>query len=374
VRERKGAVLVTDGGAAGSRDCLAAVRALHAAGYEVDVTVSEGTSRQAVSRHVRSRHAIPGVNESAYPAEVARIAAAGAYVTVLPVSEASLMALSTHLPLIAELGDKDGLAEAASRAGLAVPESRTFASADDLLSEASSIDYPVAVKPLVRTFTAFRAGSGKDLDRVGAVSGPVMVQPWIEGELSAVSGVMWKGRLVASCHERWLRVWPWPAGLACAAVTTEPDPVLEAGMERLLEGYDGIFCAQLVGGHLFDLNLRIHSSHSLAVAAGANLLAIYCDLLRGVRVAELRARPGHFYRWLEGDVRHVLTAWRSHRVTTLGALSALRPRTGAAHSTESLTDPAPMLVRLLYGAARTHLSEDERRGSGVAHGAERLLS
>ncbi|CAN5569817.1 MAG: hypothetical protein ACR2MC_08180 [Actinomycetota bacterium] len=372
--EGKGAVLVTDGGAAGSRDCLAAVRALHAAGYEVDVTVSEGTSRQAVSRHVRSRHAIPGVNEPAYPAEVARIAAAGGHVTVLPVSEASLMALSSHLPLIAELGDKDGLAEAASRAGLAVPESRTFASVDDLLSEASSVDFPVAVKPLVRTFTAFRAGSAEDLDRVRAVSGPVMVQPWIEGELRAVSGVIWKGRLIASCHERWLRVWPWPAGLACAAVTTQPDPVLEAAMERLLEGYDGIFCAQLVGGRLFDLNLRIHSSHSLAVAAGANLLAIYCDLLRGVRVAELRARPGHFYRWLEGDVRHVLKAWRSHRVTALGALTALRPRMGAAHSTESLTDPAPMLVRLLYGAARTHLSEDERRGSGVAHGAERLLS
>jgi hypothetical protein len=374
VGERKGAVLVTDGGAAGSRDCLAAVRALHAAGYEVDVTVSEGTSRQAVSRHVRSRHAIPSVNDPAYPAEVERIAAAGGYVTVLPVSEASLIALSSHLPLIAELGDKEGLAQAASRAGLTVPESRTFASVDEMLSEASSLDYPVAVKPLVRTFTAFRAGSAKDLDRVRAVSGPVMVQPWIEGELRAVSGVMWKGRLVVSCHERWLRVWPWPAGLACAAVTTQPDPVLEAAMERLLEGYDGIFCAQLVGGRLFDLNLRIHSSHSLAVVAGANLVAIYCDLLRGARVAELRARPGHFYRWLEGDVRHVLKAWRSHRMTALDALMALRPRTGAAHSTESLTDPAPMLVRLLYGAARTHLSEDERRGSGMAHGAERLLS
>ena len=371
--ESKGAVLVTDGGAAGSRDCLAAVRALHEAGYAVDVTVSEGTSRQAASRYVRSRHAIPGVNDPAYPSEVERIAASGGYVTVLPVSEASLVALSSHLPVIAELGDKDGLAEAALRAGMKVPDSRTFSSAVELLSASSSLDYPVAVKPLVRTFTAFRAGSAKDLDRVRAASGEVMVQPWIEGELRALSGVMWKGRLVACCYERWLRMWPWPAGLASAAVTTEPDPVLEASMERLMDGYEGIFCAQLVGGYLFDLNLRIHSSHSLAVAAGANLVAIYCDLLRGARVAELRARPGHFYRWLEGDVRHVLKAWRSHRMTTLDALTALRPRAGAAHSTESLTDPAPMLVRLLYGAARTHLSVDARRGSGVAHGAERLL-
>lgn len=371
--EKKGAVLVTDGGAAGSRDCLAAVRALHAASYEVDVTVSEGTSRQALSRFVRARHAIPGVNDPSYPSRVERLAASGGYVMVLPVSEASLMALSSHIPLVAELGDKDGLAAAASKAGLPVPKSRTFASAAELLSVTSSLDYPVAVKPLVRTFTAYKANSAKDFHRLSASSGPVMVQPWIEGELRALSGVMWKGRLIASCHERWLRVWPWPAGLACAAVTTAPDPDLEASLERLLEGYEGIFCAQLVGGHLFDLNLRIHSSHSLAVTAGANLVAIYCDLLRGARVAELRARPGHFYRWLEGDVRHVLNAWSSHRMSAFGALAALRPRAGTAHSTESLTDPAPMLVRLLYGAARTHLSEAERRGSGVAPGAERLL-
>jgi predicted ATP-grasp superfamily ATP-dependent carboligase len=373
MREHKGAVLVTDGGAAGSRDCIAAVRALHAASYEVDVTISEGTSRQAVSRYVRSRHQIPGVNDRAYPSEVERIAASGGYVTILPVSEASLRALSSHVPLVAELSDKDWLERAASRAGLAVPESRSFSSVAELLSASPSLSYPVAVKPLVRTFTAFRAGGAKDLDRVRAASGPVMVQPWIEGELRALSGIMWKGRLVASCHERWLRVWPWPAGLACAAVTTGSDPALEASIERLLAGYEGIFCAQLVSGHLFDLNLRIHSSHSLAVAAGANLVAIYCDLLRGASVPELRARPGHFYRWLEGDLRHVLKAWRSHRMTARDALGALRPRAGAAHSTESITDPAPMLVRLLYGAARTHLSEEERRGLGVAHGAERLL-
>jgi hypothetical protein len=371
---RKGAVLVSDGGAAGSRDCLAAVRGLHAGGYEVDVTVSRGTSRQAVSRYVRARYPTPGVDDAAYPSEVRRIAATGGYVTVVAASEASLMALYGDHPVVARLSDKEGLAAAASEAGLRVPAARTFASAEELLAAASTLAYPAAVKPLVRTFTAFRASSAAELERARRGRGPVMVQPWIEGDVRAVSGVMWRDRLLAACHERWLRLWPWPAGLASAAVTITPDVNLERGLERLLHGYEGIFCAQLVGDHLFDLNLRIHSAHPLSVAAGVNSVALYCDLLRGIPVPEQRARPGHFYRWLEGDVRHVLRAWQSGRMTAPQLVAALRPRWGAAHSIESLSDPTPMLVRLLYGASRTHMTEDERRGTGVSHGAERLLN
>jgi hypothetical protein len=110
------------------------------------------------------------------------------------------------------------------------------------------------------------------------------------------------------------------------------------------------------------------------VAAGVNSVALHCDLLRGIPVPEQRARPGHFYRWLEGDVRHMLKAWQSGRMSAPQVVAALRPRWGAAHSIESLADPTPMLVRLSYGASRRHMSEDERRGTGVSHGAQRLLN
>lgn len=40
-----------------------------------------------------------------------------------------------------------------------------------------------------------------------------------------------------------------------------------------LAGHEGHCCAQFVGAYLIDLNLRIHSSHSRAMAAGANLVA-----------------------------------------------------------------------------------------------------
>jgi hypothetical protein len=174
---------------------------------------------------------------------------------------------------------------------------------------------------------------------------------------------MWKGRLVAAVHERWLRIWPPRAGLASAAETAAPDLALEARLIELMEGYDGIFCAQLAGPYLFDLNLRVHSSHPLGVAAGVNLVALYCDLLREAEVPDetLRPRTGAFYRWLEGDVRHLAKSLTSKETTLGSAAISLRPRRHAAHSTESLRDPGPMVSRLLYAASRVHLSEATRK-------------
>ncbi|CAN5700826.1 hypothetical protein BH24ACT26_BH24ACT26_04880 [soil metagenome] len=353
----RGWVLVTDGGTGGSRDSLAAVRALTAGGYRAAITVS-GAPGPTPSRHAARRVTMPVVSDPAYASAVRRAAASGNYVTVVPTSEASLTALGVALP---QLLDKVGLAREAARVGLQVPPQRSFGSTQELLDAAGELDFPAIVKPTTRRYLAFQAPSPDALRRAPLDGGPAVVQPFLTEGLRAVSGVMWRGRLVAAVHERWLRIWPYPCGLASAAETTAPDGQLEDRIAALLQGYDGIFCAQLAGPYLFDLNLRIHSSHPLAVAAGVNLLALFCDLSRGRRVPVARAAPGFFYRWLEGDLRHVLGAVRSRRMSAAAALGALRPRPGAAHSTESLTDPVPMLSRLWYGTRRAHLTEAERR-------------
>ncbi|MGH2678726.1 MAG: hypothetical protein ACRDHB_10260, partial [Actinomycetota bacterium] len=108
-----------------------------------------------------------------------------------------------------------------------------------------------------------------------------MVQPFLDEPLRAVSGVMWREELIAAAHERWIRIWPRDCGLASAAVTVEPEADLEDRLTRLLQGYEGLFCVQLAGPHLLDVNLRVHSSLPLGIAAGVNMVAIYCDLLRG---------------------------------------------------------------------------------------------
>ncbi len=353
-------MLVTDGGHGGSRDCVAAVRALASGGYPTTVTVSPGTSLGAVSRYSRKRIPVPRADASGYAEAVRSEMAGNDYLAVVPASEASLLALGVSVP---HLTDKASLNQAAEAAGIDVPSSRVFSSGRDLLAAAATLDYPVAVKPAVRTFSAYRAQSPSDLERLSATEGSVVAQPWLSDGLHAISGVMWKGRLHAAVHERWLRIWPWPCGLTSAAVTIEADDAAERRLETLLEGYEGIFCAQFSGPYLFDLNLRVHSTHSLAVAAGVNLLALYCDLLSGRSSPSMRAAPGHFYRWLEGDVRAVAEAVRTGRISPAAALTALRPRPRAAHSIESVKDPAPMLARLRWALGRARLSRDQLPGA-----------
>jgi predicted ATP-grasp superfamily ATP-dependent carboligase len=361
----RGSVLVTDGGSGGSRDALAAVRALHAAGYRVAVTTS-GAGGPRPSRRALRRVAVPPVSSPAYVDAVRAELAETGHVTVVPASEASLAALGVRVP---HLLDKMRVADAARAVGLEVPPQRAFADTAALLAAGAELDFPVVVKPRTRRYLAFRADQRADLDRAPADGGPLVVQPFVTEPLHAVSGVLWEGRLVAAAHERWLRIWPYPCGLACAAETTRVDVVAEERLVALVGGHDGIFCAQFAGPHLLDVNLRIHSSHPLAVAAGANLVALWCDLVAGRPVRETRARPGFFYRWLEGDLRHVAQEARTGRMTVPEALAALRPRRGAAHSTESLADPGPLLSRLWYSARRVHLGPERRSlGSPAARG------
>lgn len=353
-------VLVTDGGHGGSRDCIAAVRALHSAGYSSVVTVSEGTSRASVSRYSERRVRVPHVNEPGYAQAVERELQTHPYLLVLPASEASLLALggpNLHLT------DKAELEAAAAEAGIEVPSSEVFAGWSDVLARADDLRYPIVVKPTVRTFSAARVNSRTQLSDVQAGEGEILVQEWINDQLHAVSGVIWEGQLIAATFERWLRIWPVGCGLASAAITTSPDPELEERLVRLLGDYQGIFCAQFAGSRLIDLNLRIHSSHPLAVKAGANHLAAYCDLRNGMTVPRTRGEAGWFYRWLEGDLRHLADGFRSKRMSPAAVGRALMPRRGAAHSIESLRDPAPLLTRLAYAGGRVRMSPEQRKRS-----------
>lgn len=346
-------VLVTDGGHGGSRDCIVAVRALHASGYSPVVTVSQGTSRASVSRYSMQRVHVPHVNEPGYAEAIDRELGKRSYLLVLPTSEASLLALGG--PSV-DLADKSKLEEAAAEAGIDVPTSHLFAGWNDVLAQADDLRYPVVIKPTIRTFSAVRVNASNELSDLPVGEGEILVQEWINDPLHAVSGVMWRGRLIAATFERWLRIWPVDCGLASAAVTTSPDPDLEEKLVRLLGEYQGIFCAQFAGTRLIDLNLRIHSSHPLAVKAGCNLVAIYCDLLNGMAVPLTRGKSGCFYRWLEGDIRHVAAGYRSKTIGLAAAVRALMPRRGAAHSIESLRDPAPLLARLAFAGTRIRIA------------------
>ena len=352
VRSRP-AVLVTDGGNGQNRSALAAVRALAAGGYRPVVTVSGSGSLAAASRHCAGVVRVPKVESAQYSVAVRDEVDRSEYLDVMAASDAALVALD--LPG-ADLVDKSRLGRRAAAVGLPLPRERIWPSWDALLAAARELDYPVVVKPALRTCSGQppvrRVTSRGHLLRLEQVRGPVVVQAWVSGPMTAVCGLVRDGRLVCVAHQRYLRTWPVDAGVACALETVPGDVDREERLVALLHGYDGLFQAQFLGPHLVDLNPRVYGSLPLAVAAGVNLPARHCDLVLGRAVPFARARPGATYRWVEGDVRHLGRAWQRGDLDLWRCARALRPRRATAHSTESLRDPGPLLARLRFVLSR----------------------
>lgn len=347
----KGWVLVTDGGTGPTRDrdSVAAVRALAEGGYHVALTVSGTKSLASKSRFCERRVQVPPATDAGYVAAVRAELEGGTYVTALPTSETALLALSGDRT---DITNKVELATTARAAGLECPPMKLFDSFDALLAEEEGLNFPIVIKPTVRTFYAFVARGPSDIRRDDREDGPLVVQPYIPDANTAVSGVIWNSEIVAAVHERWLRIYPSPCGLPSASITVEPDEELELRLARLLENYNGIFSAQFVGNYLIDINLRLHTSHPMAVAAGANLASIYCDLIRGENVKRVRARSGVRFRWVEGDIRTLAGVWRQGQKGVGETLLSLIPRRGTSHNPEALNDPRPMIGRLTYAATR----------------------
>ena len=342
------AVLVSDGGRGQARSTLATVRALALGGYAPVVTTSGPHSVAAASRYCTRSIEVPRVNLPGFAEAIERELAGGSYLTFLAASDAALLATGAE---VGHIVDKNRLAEVAQSVGLKPAPGRVYQSLDDLRAAAGELAFPVVVKPARPGQTVRRVQSRHDLDRLPPSSGPLIVQPYITEELRAVGGVLHRGRLIAAAHQRYLRTWPRDCGGACAAETSEPDLDVEARLVELLEGFEGVFQAQFAGSYLLDLNPRVYGSLPLAVKAGANLPAIYCDALAGkVPTETIRATTGVFFRWLEGDLRNVLSGVRSGDITAREAMGLLKPKPGSAHGPESLKDPKPMLTRLVYAA------------------------
>jgi len=331
-------VLVSDDEDGGTRDCVVAIRSLAHAGYNVAVTTR--SSRPLLSRYVGRRvHAGDADIADVILDEMRR----GDYAAFIPASENVVLSLE---PQVAELLHKASLSRRARKAGLRVPEERVFAAPADLIRAAPTLEFPVVVKPSVRTFKAFRADDPSQLKTLPRGSGEIIVQPFLDGAMSAVAGVMWDMEVHSCSFERWERIWPLDCGLAAWAVTVPPSEPLVQALSSLMAGYSGLFVAQFVDGHLIDLNLRVHSSLPLAVKAGVNLVAIYADLARGLSSRQTRAEPGHTFRWISGDLKGASAALRSGATPVLDAAKTLMPVRGTTHSMFSWRDPLPMLARV----------------------------
>lgn len=344
---RGGPVLTTDDVSGWNRAALAAVRALAGTPYRPVVSVSGPVSLAASSRWCTEVVRVPAGGRPGYAEALRRAVDDGGYAAVLPASDVALLAL--HDPS-ARLVDKEWLAPAALAAGLESLPGEVFDDLGALRRAAGRIGYPAIVKSVVKSgvenLQAVRVDSADDVEALAAGPGAVLVQPFVAEPMRAVSGVVWDGRLLAVCHQRYRRLWPRQAGVAAAAETVLGDPALEEKVRHLLAGHRGVFQVQLLGPYLVDVNPRVYGSMQLAVAAGANLPLIACEAAGGCLPGTVvRARPGVRYRWLEGDVRNLADGLRHGGAGWSEVVARLRERR-AAYSVESLHDPRPAWTRL----------------------------
>jgi len=340
---------VVEAGKGQARSTLATVRALAASKYRPVVAVPGMRSVVAASRHCAGIIRIPSVAHEGFRDAIERELAGGDYLATLVTADAALLTLGAP---VKHLVDKTSLANLVEGAGLKTPPTELFETGAQLQAAMARLLYPIVVKTVFSGAPAQRFEDAPALGKASVQPGPLLVQPFLSERLRSAAGVMWRDRLVAVVHQVYLRTWPRGCGGACAAVTTDPVPHLEAGLAKLLQGFEGIFHAQFSGDYLLDLNPRPYGSLPLATRAGLNLPSLYCDLLRGAEApnAPLRATPGYIYRWIEGEVRHVLDALASREMTFVQAAGVLCPRRRVSHGPDSITDPGPTLARLRYVA------------------------
>lgn len=360
----RSALVVEDGD---SPYVLAAVRSLARAGWRVGVASPRPNPRVVPSRACAAWHPTrrPEDDLDGFVVDVAAAVRAGAYRLVFGADDVELLVLSArrdevdallpHAPhaAVVDAVDKLALTRAAERVGLAAP--RTVEATPAAVAAA---DGPVVVKARwhwtpgaasrhqLVAVCPDRAAVTARVAEIESAGGAAVLQEPVDGRQLAVSVVLdGAGRPLAWAQQRTVL-----AGLArtsVRAVTVPVDRDLLDGTVALLGalGWTGLANVQFLqrpGGRpqVIDLNGRFYGSLALAVAAGADLPAVWAATATGEALpAGRQARPGVRFHALTADLSRAAVQRRGGLVRDVAGV--LRWGPGAAHSTWSLTDPRP---------------------------------
>ena len=361
-----------------SRGALAATRALAAAGWSVGVASAQRRGLALTSRWCARRHLIRPLHPAdAFVALVAAVVHDHGYDVVFGASEAEVLALSAgrekipavfpHAPhdVVLRALDKGELARAASTVGIAVPEVIPI---DAICDERTPVivkarmharpDLPDSPTRIDTNLLIGRTAVRHRVAEIRAYGGEAELQRFHRGPLLAYAAVRAGSGagIVADCSQRASRIWPTDAGASCRAVTVPADQDLVRRAAALLDALDWHGLAELQFivedgiPRLIDLNGRFYGSLSLAVAAGANLPAIWAGLaIDDVPATPVRARPGVRYQWGSADLRRAVRERRGGLVRDLAGTAVYAVR--AQHSVADLRDPGPAVARLRRAAA-----------------------
>jgi predicted ATP-grasp superfamily ATP-dependent carboligase len=393
-------VLVTD---VEERSSLAVCRGLARSGYAITGVAAARPAPGHWSRACSRRQALPDPRQdpSGFLSGLEAVLRQEEHVALIPSVDVSTFVVSENrerlLPLTA-IGlpgpdavlaslDKLRLLEAAEAAGLSSPRSIVCDDEAAARTAVRQLGLPVVVKPaasFLPTGGCFRQQPVVLVEQAHALAEalasagrPCIVQRFEEAQrVVSCGGLVTSSGLIATVVTRWRRRWPPRTGSAAFCETIEPPRALLGRVESVVEhlGFRGIFELEMLeqadGRYsAIDLNPRPFGWLSLALRAGVNLPALYCDSIRGHSITPVSAKPGVCYRWEDGDLRHTLARFRSTR--SPATLAALRPVRGTAHAFFGLTDPGPLAAQtlLLLGNQRAR----RRGGFSVSPGeAERF--
>lgn len=334
------------------RAALALVRALGASGRRVYVCSARPRSLAGASRHARgeARVADPLVDPDRFADDVARLVRQWSVSVLVPVGEASLLALlhprarepiPARLPFVdletfRRISDKALVTSVAPRFGIATPEQRVLRTlADRGRIAADPPRFPVVIKParsvseggVARAkYTVHYAEDAPSLARVldelDSRAYPLLLQQRIVGPGVGIFLLLWEGRIVARFAHRRLREKPPSGGVSVYRESIPAPPELVDRSRALLDhfGWRGVAMVEYKledatgTPYLMEVNGRFWGSLQLALDAGVDFPSLLLDASAGREVVPVeRYREGVRSRWWWGDVDQLLVRLRRSR-------------------------------------------------------------
>lgn len=333
-------IIVLDGE---TRAALATVRSLGRRGWAVHVGASVPRSIAGGSRFASSETLLPEALDDAatYAAAVAQLVAVRHATLLLPMTEASTLALleqRSQLPdvriPIPSLGtfrkasDKSAMLALAAELGLDVPEQWTLTGNPGEPIDIPIDRYPVVVKPARSvvgrdgarrkvgvSYADSPAQLRQRLESQGPASGPYLVQVRVRGPGVGVFLLRWKGEFLAAFGHRRIREKPPSGGVSVLCESIAVPPALLAQSESLLGSldWDGVAMVEYKRdtrtGRMFlmEVNPRFWGSLQLAIDSGVDFPALLVEAaLGGSPKPVTQWRLGVRSRWGWGDVDHFL--------------------------------------------------------------------
>jgi len=338
-------ILVTDGD---QRSALALVRAYGRAGHRVFVGGQAARTLAGASRYAVDQARLPDPLSApeAYVAAIAEWSKRWGCTVVIPVTEASLLAVLggkrqldgvlvpfPDLARFSNICDKAAVLRAAEAVGISVPR-QVAVPAPEAAADAARqwAWFPAVVKPgrsvaggphgrikhTVR-YASDSAGLAATLAGLPPTAFPVLLQQRVVGPGQGVFLLRHEGRTVASFAHRRLREKPPSGGVSVYSESVALSPGLRVSVEALLERlqWDGVAMVEFKMDaatetpYLMEINGRFWGSLQLAVDAGVDFPNLLLACARGAPPPTSPAwRTGLRLRWWWGEVDHLLARVR----------------------------------------------------------------